>query len=69
MKSSVILLSILLPFLSPAFAQEKATVLQVDLLIDGTGREPIKDAVIVIEGQRIKRPGARERLPFRPARG
>src|SRR4051794_1674195 len=46
-------------FLAPAVAQEKATVLHVDLLIDGTGREPIRDAVIVIEGARVKSVGRR----------
>ncbi len=63
MKSSVILLSILFLFLSPVFAQEKATVLQVDLLIDGTGKEPIRDAVIVIEGQRVKAVGRKGEVP------
>jgi hypothetical protein len=55
MKARFFLLFIL--FNSPAFAQEKATVLQVDLLIDGSGSEPIRDAVIVIEGRRIKAAG------------
>lgn len=34
-----------------------ATVLQVGLLIDGNGGEPIKDAVIVIDGKRIQAVG------------
>ena len=38
-------------------AQERPTVLEVGLLIDGSGSEPIKDAVIVIEGKRVKAVG------------
>lgn len=38
-------------------AAEKATVLRVGLLIDGSGGAPIKDAVIVIEGKRIQAVG------------
>ncbi|HEX9445049.1 MAG TPA: amidohydrolase family protein, partial [Candidatus Binatia bacterium] len=44
---------------STSAAQEKVTVLQVDLLIDGTGREPVRDAVVVVEGRRIKAAGRR----------
>jgi hypothetical protein len=33
-----------------AFSQNQPTALQVDLLIDGSGREPMRDAVILIEG-------------------
>lgn len=40
-------------------AQETVTVLEVGLLIDGSGGEPIKDAVIVIEGKRVKAVGKR----------
>jgi cytosine/adenosine deaminase-related metal-dependent hydrolase len=38
-------------------AQERPTVIEVGLLIDGSGGEPIKDAVIVIEGKIIKATG------------
>lgn len=48
-----------LALLPAAFAQEKPTVLEVGLLIDGSGGEPIKDAVIVIEGKRVKAVGKR----------
>src|SRR5918996_584366 len=44
-------------FLSHGRAQERAVALEVDLLIDGTGGEPLKDAVILIEGQRVKSVG------------
>ncbi|HSE85550.1 MAG TPA: amidohydrolase family protein [Candidatus Binatia bacterium] len=40
-----------------SIAQERSTVLEVGLLIDGSGDEPIKDAVIVIEGKRVKAVG------------
>ena len=58
-----VFLSIILVFSSPAFAQEKATVLEVDLLIDGTGKEPLRDAVIVLEGQRVKAVGRKGEVP------
>ena len=38
-------------------AQERPTVIEVGLLIDGSGGDPIKDAVIVIEGKRVKAVG------------
>lgn len=37
-----------------AVAADKITVLKVGLLIDGNGGAPVKDAVVVIEGKRIK---------------
>ena len=40
-----------------ASAAEKVIVLRVGLLIDGNGGEPLKDAVIVIEGKRIQAVG------------
>jgi imidazolonepropionase-like amidohydrolase len=42
-----------------AGAQNQITALQVDLLIDGSGKEPVRDAVIVIEGKRVKAAGPR----------
>src|SRR5438105_2512462 len=41
----------------PGRAAEKATVLRVGRLIDGSGGEPIKDAIIVIEGKRVQAVG------------
>ena len=38
-------------------AQERPTVIEVGLLIDGSGGEPMKDAVIVIEGKRVRAVG------------
>ena len=53
-------------FLSPlqARAQNQTLVLEGGTLIDGTGRNPISDAVIVIEGSRIKAVGSRGRVPY-----
>ena len=47
-------LIVLSSFSSPGWAQEKTVALEVDLLINGTGAEPLKDAVILIEGKRVK---------------
>jgi imidazolonepropionase-like amidohydrolase len=38
-------------------AQERPTVIEVGFLIDGSGGDPIKDAIIVIEGKRVKAVG------------
>jgi hypothetical protein len=46
-------------FVPGARAQEKATVLEVGLLIDGSGGAPVKDAVVVIEGKKVKAAGKR----------
>jgi len=40
-------------------AQERSTVIEVGLLIDGSGAQPVKDAVIVIEGKRVRAVGER----------
>lgn len=45
-----------------ASAQERTMVIQGGTLIDGTGRAPIKDAVIVVEGSRIRQVGPRGAL-------
>src|SRR6266566_54045 len=44
---------------SGATAQQRVLVLQGGTLIDGTGRSPIADAVVVVEGSRIKAVGTR----------
>ena len=51
-------MALALPFTSHA---QKATplVIQGGTLIDGTGRPPLENAVIVIEGERIKAVGRR----------
>src|SRR4030095_7455967 len=52
-----ILIVVCLAVAPASLAQERPTVLEVGLLIDGSGGDPIKDAVIVIEGKRVKAVG------------
>jgi len=47
-------------------AQERVLVLEGGTLIDGTGRPPIADAVIVVEGTRIKSVGTRGQVSYPP---
>src|SRR5437870_2949682 len=44
---------------SGATAQQRPLVLEGATLIDGTGKAPITDAVVVVEGARIKAVGRR----------
>jgi hypothetical protein len=46
---------ILLTVVSPSLFAQGAKVISGATLIDGTGRAPVEDSVIVIEGGRIKR--------------
>ena len=48
---------------STVAAQGPALVLQGGTLIDGTGRPPIADAVVVVEGNRIRAVGRRGQVP------
>jgi imidazolonepropionase-like amidohydrolase len=50
--------ALILAISSPS-AQERVLVLEGGTLIDGTGRAPVADAVIVVQGSRIKAVGAR----------
>src|SRR5438270_10078716 len=45
-------------------AQAPTVVLEGGTLIDGTGRNPINDAVVVIEGTRIKSVGAKGQISY-----
>ena len=45
-------------------AQERVLVLEGGTLIDGTGRDPIADAVVLIEGARIKAVGRRGQVTY-----
>ena len=49
---------------SAATAQERMLVLEGGTLIDGTGRSPVADAVVVVEGARIKAVGARGQVSY-----
>ena len=47
-----------------ASAQQRVLVLEGGTLVDGTGGAPLPDAVIVVEGNRIKAVGARGRVTY-----
>lgn len=49
-----------------ATAQQRVLVLEGGTLIDGTGRPPVADAVVVVEGNRIRAVGARGQIPYPP---
>jgi len=68
MKSSFVplvsfLFSLLLAW-SPAWGQTDTLVIEGGTLIDGTGRAPIRDAVVVIEGFRIKAVGTKGAVSY-----
>jgi len=50
----------------PAIAQAGTLVLEGGTLIDGTGKAPIADAVVVVEGSRIKEVGTRGQVSYPP---
>jgi len=50
-----------------AASQERILVLEGGTLIDGTGRSPIADAVVVVEGARIKAVGTRGQVQYPPS--
>src|SRR5690349_5013903 len=47
-----------------ASAQPRLLVLEGGTLIDGTGKPPVADAVIVVDGNRIRSVGAKEQLSY-----
>lgn len=49
--------------MTPGYAQEKMTVIRAGTLIDGTGAAPLKDAVILVQGERIVKVGAGLAIP------
>lgn len=49
---------------TPATAQRKTLVLEGATLIDGTGKNPIANAVIVVDGTRIKAVGQRGQVQY-----
>src|SRR5271154_6969255 len=44
-------------------AQEKTTAIRAGTLIDGTGAAPLKNAVILVQGERIVKVGAGLAIP------
>ncbi len=60
---STVLIFVLL-FLAPVSAQGQILVLEGGTLIDGKGGTPIEDAVVVIEGSRIKEVGVKGQVSY-----
>ena len=54
--------AVLLLFSAPAWGQDTITVIRGGTVIDSTGQAPIEDAVIVIEGERIREIGTADRV-------
>ncbi|MCZ6750485.1 MAG: amidohydrolase family protein [Acidobacteria bacterium] len=54
----------LLLVLDPVWGQGQPLVIEGGTLIDGTGRDPIQDSVIVIEGSRIKAVGTKGNVSY-----
>src|SRR5437016_5886935 len=65
-KFSILILLLLAALLIPlhVFAQNQILVLEGGTLIDGTGKAPVNDAVVVIEGNRIKTIGVKGKVSY-----
>ncbi len=61
-----VLLFLALAYWRTALGQDAPLVIQGGTLIDGTGRPPLADALIVIEGNRIRDIGQSGRLQYPP---
>ena len=61
MKHKVIIF-VLLTIVSPNLFAQGVKVITGATLIDGTGRAPVEDSIIVIEGARIRQAGAKSRV-------
>ena len=55
----VFFITLFLSLSTPAWAQTRPVVIQGGTLIDGTGRQPVNDAVIVFQDGRIREVGKR----------
>ena len=66
MRSRIVWIALIAALLGSiqARAQNQTLVLAGGTLIDGTGRSPINDAVIVVEGSRIKAVGSRGQIAY-----
>src|SRR5262249_49766471 len=62
---SVVVAGLCLARLGPA-AQGRTLVLEGGTLIDGAGRDPTTDALVVVEGTRIKAVGRRSQVTYPP---
>ena len=63
-RTVVSLFSVVILGFSAVAGQERTLVLEGGTLIDGTGKPAIPDAVVVVEGTRIKAVGARGRVQY-----
>ena len=63
-RTVVSLVSVVILGFSAVAGQERTLVLEGGTLIDGTGKPAIPDAVVVVEGTRIKAVGARGRVQY-----
>jgi len=61
-----LLVAVLVGALAPT-AQQRVLVLEGGTLIDGTGRAPVADAVVVVEGNRITAMGTRGQVSYPPS--
>ncbi len=55
-------IALLLLFSTPASAQTRPVVIQGGMLIDGTGRQPLADAVVVFQDGRVREVGERGKV-------
>jgi hypothetical protein len=62
----IFLIAVCMTFSSVLIAQDHVLVLSGGTLIDGTGKAPIKDAVVVIRGNRIEKAGTRGHVQIPP---
>ena len=60
---SVLIVGLFLALSEPA-AQQRVLVLEGGTLIDGTGRPPVSDAVVLVEGSRINAVGTRGQVKY-----
>jgi imidazolonepropionase-like amidohydrolase len=63
LRISAVVVAIMLA-VSGGGAQQRTLVLEGATLIDGTGKPPLPDAVVVVEGMRIKAVGARGQVSY-----
>jgi imidazolonepropionase-like amidohydrolase len=63
-QTAAVLFAVAASAASPRAQQQSVLVLDGGTLIDGTGRTPVADAVVIVEGTRIKAVGTRAQLSY-----